>query len=99
MVDLPVLREPLVADDSKNESDQLTNRWRAANRAKGDDERMAIALIFLKLTTELNQTWTADWAWGIPMVLLTVFIHVCGLGLISQRVIEMCGPAAQRRHP
>jgi hypothetical protein len=60
---------------------------------------MAIALISLRLTTELYESWSADWAWGIPMVLLTVGIHVCGLGLISQRVIEMCGPAEQRRHP
>lgn len=70
-----------------------------SNRADGDDERMAIALSFLKFSPDLYQTWTADWVWGIPMVLLTVFIHVFGLGVISQRVIELCGPVEKRRHP
>jgi hypothetical protein len=60
---------------------------------------MTIALILLKLSEELDDSWTADWAWGIPLVLLTVAIHVYGLAVISQRVIELCGPMEQRRHP
>jgi hypothetical protein len=33
-------------------------------------------------------TWSADWAWGLPLIVLTVLIHVSGLGLITQRVIH-----------
>ena len=45
-------------------------------------------------------TWSADWAWGLPLIVLTVLIHVSGMGLISQRV--MTGPAGRiigRLHP
>ena len=28
-------------------------------------------------------TWHADWAWGLPLIVLTVVIHVLGLGLIN----------------
>jgi len=30
--------------------------------------------------------WSADWAWGLPLIVLTVLIHVSGFGIISQRV-------------
>jgi hypothetical protein len=29
--------------------------------------------------------WSSDWAWGLPLILLTVIIHVLGLGLIKRR--------------
>lgn len=29
--------------------------------------------------------WTADWAWGLPLIALTVIIHVLCLGLMNQR--------------
>lgn len=32
--------------------------------------------------------WSADWAWGLPLIVLTVLIHVSGLGLISQKVVH-----------
>jgi len=32
--------------------------------------------------------WSSDWAWGLPLIVLTVLIHVSGLGLISQRVVH-----------
>jgi hypothetical protein len=31
--------------------------------------------------------WGADWAWGLPLILLTVVIHVFGLGIINERVV------------
>ena len=30
--------------------------------------------------------WRADWAWGLPLIVFTVVIHVCGLLLISENV-------------
>ena len=32
--------------------------------------------------------WSADWMWGLSLIVLTVLIHVSGLGFISQRVVE-----------
>jgi len=32
--------------------------------------------------------WGADWVWGVPLVVLTVVIHVLGLGLMKQRAIR-----------
>ena len=44
--------------------------------------------------------WSADWVWGLPLIVLTVLIHVSGLGLISQRVVHgHVGRMIERRHP
>lgn len=44
--------------------------------------------------------WSADWAWGLPLIVLTVLFHVSGLGLISQRVVHgKVGRMIERRHP
>ena len=42
-------------------------------------------------------TWTGDWAWSLPLIVLTVVIHVCGLALIGERVVEALGESADRR--
>jgi hypothetical protein len=41
--------------------------------------------------------WSENWAWGLPLILLTMVLHVCGLGLIHERVVEVMVGAAQRR--
>jgi hypothetical protein len=43
-------------------------------------------------------SWSGNWAWGVPLVLLTVLIHVLGLGLIRQRVLH-ASIRSTRRHP
>src|SRR5271169_1709403 len=43
--------------------------------------------------------WRADWAWGLPLIVLTVVIHVSGLGLINQRVVRVSSGVMQRRYP
>ena len=30
--------------------------------------------------------WRTNWAWGMPLILLTTVIHVLGLGLINERM-------------
>ena len=42
--------------------------------------------------------WLADWAWGAPLIVLTVIIHVSGLGLIKQKAFSVSGRTARRRH-
>ena len=41
--------------------------------------------------------WVADWAWSLPLILLTVVIHVFGLGLINERVVRVLSRAMDRR--
>ena len=36
-------------------------------------------------------TWSGDWAWSLPLIVLTVMIHVCGLAVIGERVVEALG--------
>jgi hypothetical protein len=44
-------------------------------------------------------SWSADWAWGLPLIVLTVLIHVSCLGLISQTVAHgTVGHMAGRLH-
>ena len=43
--------------------------------------------------------WSADWAWGLPLIVLTVVIHVLGLGLINQRILSVYYGVKERRHP
>src|SRR6266516_2334231 len=38
-----------------------------------------------------SMAWRASWAWGLPLVVLTVLIHVLGLGLMSQRLARVIG--------
>jgi len=43
--------------------------------------------------------WRASWAWGLPLVVLTVLIHVLGLGHMSQRLARVIGHLPGRSHP
>jgi hypothetical protein len=44
-------------------------------------------------------TWGADWAWGLPLIVLTVVIHVLGLRLIGEKAMGLSGVIADQRHP
>jgi hypothetical protein len=41
--------------------------------------------------------WGVSWAWGLPLILLTVVIHVFGLALINDRVVYVLRRTAKRR--
>jgi hypothetical protein len=43
--------------------------------------------------------WSADWAWGMPLIILNVLIHVVGLGAVAQRASHISASIAQRRYP
>ncbi|HMD96591.1 MAG TPA: hypothetical protein VKM93_04565 [Terriglobia bacterium] len=60
---------------------------------------MSIAQTAVYFVGDNPFTWRADWAWGLPLIVLTVLIHVSGLLLISQRVVHGAGPVIERRHP
>jgi hypothetical protein len=33
--------------------------------------------------------WHANWAWGMPLIIINVVIHVLGLGLINERILQI----------
>jgi len=43
--------------------------------------------------------WGSDWACGLPLIVLTVVIHVAGLGLASERALPILRGITERRHP
>jgi hypothetical protein len=44
-------------------------------------------------------TWRAEWVWGFPLIVLTVVIHVLGLGLVNRRARLISNSMMSRRHP
>ena len=42
-------------------------------------------------------TWSGNWAWGLPLIVFTVVTHVCGLGLIYERVVDLMSNAVKRQ--
>ncbi len=42
-------------------------------------------------------TWISDWAWSLPLIVVTVVIHVCGLALIGERVVGVMSVSEDRR--
>ena len=42
--------------------------------------------------------WGANWAWGLPLIVATVLIHVSGLGVIREMSARVPGRTIERRH-
>jgi hypothetical protein len=42
--------------------------------------------------------WYADWLWSLPLIVVTVLIHVFGLGLFNERVMPALGGGIARGH-
>ncbi|MGC1296779.1 MAG: hypothetical protein WA869_17230 [Alloacidobacterium sp.] len=55
--------------------------------------------VFTSLLVDDPTNWNADWAWGLPLIVVNVVIHVLGLGLIDQRVTRLTTGTIIRRHP
>ena len=34
-------------------------------------------------------SWHADWAWSMPLIVVNVVIHVLGLGLVNERILQI----------
>jgi len=43
-------------------------------------------------------SWRDDWLWSLPLIVVTVVIHVFGLGLLHERVVRAVGHIIERRH-
>ena len=42
--------------------------------------------------------WLGDWIWSLPLIVVTVVIHVGGLALVGERVTRGLGESSARRH-
>jgi len=42
--------------------------------------------------------WSADWAWSLPLIVLSVAIHVAGLGLMNESVARILVGGMQNRN-
>jgi hypothetical protein len=60
---------------------------------------MRIAACVFRVHLIFQISWRADWTWGLPLILLTLLIHVLGLGLIRQKVFLVFSHVTERRHP
>src|SRR5215469_3292519 len=43
-------------------------------------------------------TWDIDWAWSLPLIVLTVVTHVLGLGVINERIVGRVSHEVKPRH-
>ncbi len=60
---------------------------------------MGIAPAVFSIVVLHSAEWGADWAWGMPLIVLTVIIHVLGLGLIGQKALRASSHIFEHRHP
>ena len=60
---------------------------------------MRIAQAALVFGAVIPTTWRAEWVWGFPLIVLTVVIHVLGLGLVNRRARLISNSMMSRRHP
>lgn len=60
---------------------------------------MGIVQCALSFYVDESAAWGADWAWGIPLIVLTVVIHVLALGYINHRTSSLSSRVMERKHP
>jgi hypothetical protein len=60
---------------------------------------MKIAEAALEFQVINPMIWSADWAWGLPLIVLTVVIHAFGLGLIGKAALSGASTIFHRRYP
>jgi hypothetical protein len=60
---------------------------------------MTIVAFALSFYTVTPAGWDDDWAWGVPLILLTVVVHVLGLGFVNLKAVEFFGRRKDHGHP
>ena len=61
--------------------------------------RMRVGLLMVIVVPVNGAEWSADWAWGLPLVVGTVLFHVVSLGLIRQRSHRFSASSIRRHYP
>ncbi len=59
---------------------------------------MGIAVGALGFDIVPPAVWRDDWAWGLPLIVLTVVVHVLGLGFANLKGVEFFGRRIKRGH-
>ncbi len=59
---------------------------------------MTIAQSVLSLESATPGAWGKNWAWGLPLIVVTVVIHVLGLGLLNVKAIQIFARPNTRHH-
>jgi hypothetical protein len=60
---------------------------------------MTIAQSVLSFQSATPGVWRANWAWGVPLIVLTVVTHVLGLGLLNVKAFQILDRPKARHHP
>jgi hypothetical protein len=60
---------------------------------------MTIAQSVLSFQSASPGVWRANWAWGLPLIVLTVVIHVLGLGLLNVKAFQILSHPKARHRP
>ena len=42
--------------------------------------------------------WNGNWAWSLPLIVVSVIFHVIGLGLINAKMLQLMGTAKHPRY-
>ncbi len=59
---------------------------------------MRIAQVSIESLVAADAPWTRDWVWGLPLIVLTVIIHVLGLGFLTQKAVMIYRDMMKHRH-
>jgi hypothetical protein len=59
---------------------------------------MRVEDLLCAFAVRVDMGWGGDWAWGLPLIVFTVTIHVLGFGLISRQTLNASSRTI-RRHP
>ena len=60
-----------------------------AERKPENEGPMRNAAAALNAYFVVQSTWRADWEWGLPLIVLTVVVHVLGLVFINQKAVAV----------
>jgi hypothetical protein len=60
---------------------------------------MSIGVDALSYYFVIPEGWHADWAWGLPLIVLTVIVHVFGLGFVNQKAVALFSRNRVSRQP
>jgi len=50
---------------------------------------MIISHVALTLLVDPQFSWSSDWIWGLPLIVLTVVFHVLGLEFVNHKAVAM----------
>ena len=51
-----------------------------------------------ELNMDGTSAWNSNWAWSVPLIVLTVLIHLIGLGLFNVKMVQVLTVVKDRRY-